>query len=131
MKNLFILIKFYVIITLILLITNSCNKNKELPLIEDASNLSKYLGQKVTVKGKISQVQWQHTIKFIETHPFALNFDMNDLQIIIYSKTDIRTEEPIEVTGKVIKVDWKSEKAGNDEFAEYHVIVYSYKVINN
>src|SRR4030043_312590 len=121
-KYFYISIKMQAIIILILLITNSCNKT--LPLIKDASLLSKYTGQKVIVIGKISQVQWQHTIKYIESHPVALNFDMNDAQIIIYSKKDIDTKENIKVTGKVIKVNWESEKAGNNgEFTEYHIIV--------
>ncbi len=130
MKCLFILKKMQMIIILFLLISNSCNKKKDLPLIEDASLLSKYAGQKVIVIGQISQVQWQHTIRYIKTHPVAINFDVGNMQIIIYSKRDIDTKEKLKITGKVIKVDWESEKAGNNsKFSEYHIIVDNYEVI--
>lgn len=127
MKYLFNLIKIQMIIFLVLSVAISCNKN--LPLIEDASLLSRYAGQKVMVIGQISQVQWQHTIRYIETHPVALNFDMNDMQIIVYSKNEINTNEKIRIIGKVIKVDWKSEKSG--EFSEYHIIVDDYEIAKN
>ena len=125
--------KKLLIITIIILhflINIACNSIKNIPVIKNAQNLSKHEGKIVTVIGKLSDVQWQRTIQFIETHPVVLYFDMNDMQIVIYSKKEIHSKKTIKVTGKVIKVIWESKKAGeNNKFAEYHIILDKYEIV--
>ena len=38
---------------------------------------------------------------------------MDDVQIVIYSKKEINSKEQLKISGKVIKVLWKSEKTGD------------------
>ena len=50
--------------------------------------------------------------------------------IIVYSKNNIDSKKILKITGKVIKVAWKSKKAGDDsKFAEYHIIADKYEII--
>lgn len=118
------------IIILQILIINNCSSMKKLTIIKKAENLSNYTGKRVVVLGKISDIQWQHTFKYIKTHPIILYFDMQDSQIVIYSKKEINSKEQLKISGKVIKVNWISEKAGNnDGFAEYHIIADNYEIV--
>ena len=124
--------KFLLIIIIILqlLVIINFSSIKNLPVIKNAGDLSDYVGKKVIVLGKISDIQWQHTINYIKTHPVILYFDMDDTQIVIYSKKEINSKEQLKISGKVIKVIWKSEKAGDEsEFAEYHIIADNYEII--
>lgn len=122
--------KLIIIIIFNFLIIINCISLKNIPVIKNAKNLSKYEGKKVSVIGKLSDIQWQHTIKNIKTHPVVLYFDMDDRQIVIYSKKDINSKETLKVTGKVIKVIWESKKAGeNSNFTEYHIILDKYESI--
>jgi hypothetical protein len=131
MKNLLLRNISIKILIIIVILFCSCISKKDIPVIQKAEELHKYVNKKVTVTGKISQVQWQHVIKHFTTHPFALNFDMNDLQIIVYSKENIDLNKELKITGKVIKVAWNSKKAGdNSNFAEYHIIADNYEIIN-
>ena len=117
-----------IIIMQLLIIINFSSMNK-LPIIKNARDLSNYVGKKVIVLGKISDIQWQHTINFIKTHPVILYFDMDDVQIVIYSKKEINSKEQLKISGKVIKVLWKSEKTGDDsKFTEYHIIADNYEI---
>jgi hypothetical protein len=104
---------------------------KKMPVIKNAKDLSKYEGEKVTVIGKLSDIQWQHKIKYFKSHPVVLYFDMDDIQIVIYSKEEINNKKTLKITGKVIKIIWDSEKAGDDNsFAEFHIILDKYEIAN-
>jgi hypothetical protein len=94
-------------------------------------NLESQVDKQVTIKGKISNVPWQHMIASVKGYPLNEYFDLEDkTQIVIYLKTAIPERGLIAVTGKVIGVKGGSKKPGaakSEPYTEYHVAVDTWK----
>ncbi|MHA1875501.1 MAG: hypothetical protein ACTSUC_03545, partial [Promethearchaeota archaeon] len=60
--------------------------------------LENNVGNIVKVKGRISEVIWQHMTALINSHPHMNYFDLvDDYQIIVYTKDQISCEGQIEI----------------------------------
>ena len=91
------------------------------------------VGKTLTIKGKITGIMWQHMFQDIEGYPNTNYVDLEEnAQIVVYSKEPITCKGQIEVTGEIIKVGHEKgdprEKIP-DEYWEYHMIVESWKCI--
>ncbi len=96
-------------------------------------DLSKQVDKQVTIKGKISNVPWQHMVASVKGYPLSEYFDLeDDAQIVIYLKKAIPEKGLISVTGKVIGVKGGSKRPGaakSEPYVEYHVAVDSWKPV--
>ena len=95
--------------------------------VKKAGELSKYVGQKVSVDGKISTIMWQHIMGFYKTHPWHNYFDFDKTQIVVYSKKKITEKGKIRVSGTVVELKGggapKGKKTKVDEsYKEYHIL---------
>jgi hypothetical protein len=99
---------------------------------EIREKLKTNLGNIITLKGKLSNIQWQHMIKFVDTHQNINYVDLrNDYQIVVYTKEEITCDKQIELKGKIIKLrgSKRSKSKVNDSYVEYQMIVDSWKCI--
>jgi hypothetical protein len=98
-------------------------------------DLSKQVDKQVTIKGKISNVPWQHMIASVKGYNQSEYFDLEDkTQIVIYLKSPIPERGLISVTGKVIGVKGGSKKPGaakSEPYVEYHIAVDSWKPVKS
>ena len=89
------------------------------------------VGEKIAIKGKISDIPWQHMIKDVENHSHIYYFDLEDGdQIVIYSAVELYCNRSLLVTGEVIEVKGKSKRPGKIDdvtFVEYHMIIDDWK----
>ncbi len=97
------------------------------------SDFANNLGKKVKITGKVAEAIWQHMTTIVNTHNNMEYFDLEDnQQIVIYSKDSIARNERVELTGKIIKVEGKSNNPASkihDDFYEFLIIVDSWKRI--
>jgi hypothetical protein len=92
--------------------------------IFDPFDLKKFARKKVVVEGTISEMPWQHLIGYIENYNKIYYFDINNDQIVIYSKDQISCTGKIKVYGTVVKIDGESKRPGSNEaYTEYHILV--------
>lgn len=95
--------------------------------VKNASDLQKYVGKKVVIEGKISDVPWQHIMLSSSDYPVSSYFDIGKSQIVIYSKEMIGTTKKIKVKGTVVKVSGKSKNPkyakSKETYCEYHILV--------
>ena len=96
-------------------------------------DLKSQVNKIVTVKGKISNIPWQHIIGSVPGHNLQEYFDLEDKnQIVIYLKSAISERGMISITGKVVEVKGGSKKPGaakSEPFSEYHIAVDSWKPV--
>lgn len=96
----------------------------EYAVLEDTAQMSKYEGRKICLKGQISRTPWQHMIGMIDGYPVAEYFDVDDYQIVIYSKEPIQCTGSFLVYGMVIKIEGEHKNPARKESAtEYHLRV--------
>ncbi|NMC07157.1 MAG: hypothetical protein GYA24_18215 [Candidatus Lokiarchaeota archaeon] len=97
-------------------------------------DLKSQVGKQVTIKGKISNVPWQHIIGSFQGYGLQEYFDLEDKsQIVIYLKAAIPERGMISVTGKLVEVKGGSKRPGaakSEPFSEYHVTVDSWKPVD-
>lgn len=90
-------------------------------------HLKDYLGKKITIEGRISDIPWQHLIMSVPTHKHIYYFDLLDgYQIVIYAKEVIDCSENLIVEGEVIEVRGPSKrpsKIDDINYVEYHILV--------
>lgn len=94
-------------------------------VLTDATSLQNYVDKKVKVTGIISKEPWQHLIGSFEKFRESYYFDVEDYQIVIYSKRPITCEKNLTVYGSVVKVSGRSKRPGDEEeeYTEYHIQV--------
>ena len=97
-------------------------------------HLKDKVGKNITLKGKISDIPWQHMIKDVENCNHIYYFDLEDGdQIVIYSKAEIQCTRSLSVTGEVIEVRGKSKRPGKIDditYVEYHIIVDDWECLD-
>ncbi|MBD3350944.1 MAG: hypothetical protein GF364_05605 [Candidatus Lokiarchaeota archaeon] len=88
------------------------------------------VGKKITIRGEISRVPWQHLMKPTKEYPYAYYFDLpEDYQIVIYTKTELDERKyygnEIAVSGEVIEVTGRSKRPRDEveTYTEYHINV--------
>lgn len=90
-------------------------------------HLKDKVGKKIALRGKISDVPWQHMIEDVENYNHIYYFDLEGgNQIVIYSKAEIQCASSLSVTRKVIEVRGKSKRPGKIDditYVEFHIIV--------
>ncbi|OLS26829.1 MAG: hypothetical protein HeimC3_07210 [Candidatus Heimdallarchaeota archaeon LC_3] len=88
----------------------------------------------ISIKGKISEIPWQHLVYSDPEYPHFEYFDLeDDYQIIIYTKQKITNQESILVYGKVIPVTGRPKRSNpesDEKFTEYHILVDKWDLIN-
>ena len=93
----------------------------------ELERIMKSINKNITIKGKISEVPWQHLIQSVPEYPYFEYFDLKDnYQIIIYSKEKITNKKSLLIHGKVIPVTGKPKHFNSkldENFTEYHVLV--------
>ena len=97
-------------------------------------HLKDKIGKKITLKGKISDIPWQHMIKDVENHNHIYYFDLEDGdQIVIYSKAEVHCSRSLLVTGEVIEVRGKSKRPSKIDdvtYVEYHIIIDDWECLD-
>ncbi len=92
------------------------------------------VGKKIAIKGKISDIPWQHMIKDVENHNHIYYFDLEDGdQIVIYSKTELNCAESLLITGEVIEVRGKTKRPGKIDdvtYIEYHIVIDDWECLD-
>ena len=92
------------------------------------------VGKKIAIKGKISDIPWQHMIKDIENHNHIYYFDLEDGdQIVIYSEVELYCSRSLLVTGEVIEVRGKSKRPSKIDdvtYVEYHIVVDGWECLD-
>jgi hypothetical protein len=86
----------------------------------------------IKIQGKVSTIIWQHIIGCFEGFPYMFYFDLDDFQIVIYSKKLIQYSHGtlIEVIGKVVVVESCSGKHDlEDHYKEYHICAEEIRTI--
>ena len=92
--------------------------------LSDAYNLQDFVDKKVKLTGKISEIPWQHMIGYFEEYGEFNYFDVQDYQIVIYSKSLINCKKALVIYGTVAEVSGQSKRQDSEEvYTEYHVIV--------
>jgi hypothetical protein len=93
--------------------------------IEPQHDLGGRVGAKVKLEGRISNVPWQHMIRWPEGYPQIAYFDFElGRQTVLYSKSAIACPGPLTVWGTVLKIQGETKRPGSDEpVVEYHILV--------
>ncbi len=96
-------------------------------------NFEDFVGKKVTLKGKVSNIMWQHFATPILDHPYTTYIDLDEThQIVAYSKEPIEKLEYIQFTGNIIKIDTQNNDPRSkicDGYVEYQIIIDTWKYI--
>ncbi len=103
-------------------------KIKYIP-VKDAQELKNYVGQKVVVKGTVSNTPWQHVMNPPETHPVEIYFDIGKWQIVLYAKEKISCAGKVKVKGKVMQLGGESKPGAKETVTEYHIVVDKWKCV--
>lgn len=90
-------------------------------------------GKMVTIKGRLSNLPWQHLIDPCIPYELIYYFDIeNEDQIVIYTKNHVNCTNLVELTGKIIKVIGQSKRPGEKkEIYEYQMRVDKWKCIDS
>jgi hypothetical protein len=93
--------------------------------MEDVRNA---VNSTITIKGHISNVQWQHLIKYDHNYPIISYLDLEDsFQIVLYSKTELPKDKELLLKGKVIQIHGSSKRPGetkvDETYSEYQFVV--------
>ncbi|MBN2442187.1 MAG: hypothetical protein JXJ04_12610 [Spirochaetales bacterium] len=117
-------LNFFTIILFILFLTG-CKTMENYIDVTDAMGLENYVDKKVKVTGKISGEPWQHLVGSFKDFRESYYFDVDDYQILIYSKKPINCETNLTVYGSVVKVSGRSKRPEDEveEYTEYHIQV--------
>ncbi len=85
--------------------------------------LATYLGFKVSIKGRVSDMPWQHLIWMEKSHPYIYYIDWEDGQTVVYSAHPLECGPGVLVTGTVILSEGVSKKPGSEQaYAEYQIM---------
>jgi hypothetical protein len=96
------------------------NYQKNIPV----TDLRTHDGERVELRGRVSNTPWQHLIANPEGFPHSCYFDVDDYQIVVYSKQPIVCQGLLSVRGAVVKVQGSSQRPGtkaDETFVEYHL----------
>lgn len=96
---------------------------KETKMEKPRQNLSEYLGFKISLTGRVSEMPWQHLIRIEPDFPHVLYLDWEGGQTVVYCRELPECGGPIMVTGTVILSEGSSKKPGSvDKYAEYQLL---------
>lgn len=112
--------------------SQTSDEMEEYTLLQDDSNLGSYLGKKIILEGKLSDIPWQHLINIPETHPEISYLDTTGGgQTVLYSKKPIGCDGRVKIKGTVVEVQGKSKRPDSQEqYMEYQVIVDTWNCID-
>lgn len=124
-KKVFLLVLMFLLFTSLMV---SAKETIKYTTIKKVGDLGKYVGKKVIVEGKISNVMWQHIMGSFSSHPWHYYFDIDKSQIVLYTKEKIEKKGKIKVAGEVVELRGggapKGKKTKVDEsYVEYHILV--------
>ncbi len=90
--------------------------------VGQASELKALVGQRVVVRGSVSDTPWQHLVASVPGRN-GYYFDMEGWQIVVYAERE-PASGPILVYGTVLEVEGGGKRPGKSEerFVEYHVL---------
>ncbi len=99
------------------------------------TDLSRFEGKNILIKGRVSNVPWQHLIGNFKDYPVAVYFDIgkdfDKYQTVIYLRKGSEPDENeiILVKGQVVKVEGMSKRGNSDKdiFNEFHILVHEYE----
>jgi len=90
--------------------------------LDGVAGLYEFVGKKVSLVGLVSNTPWQHLMAPPATHPYSTYFDVERLQIVLYSKAPLKVSGALEVRGTVLKVSGRPKRSGSDATqTEYHL----------
>lgn len=129
--KLYMLVGIFFAIMFIFLSSVSTGHAKKIKYIavKDAQELGNYVGQKVAVKGTVSNTPWQHVMNPPKTHPVAIYFDMGKWQIVIYAKEKISCAGKVKVRGTVMQLGGASKPGAKETVTEYHIVGDKWKCL--
>ncbi len=126
MENRIILLSAVIICILSM---EGCKAMKDYIRVDDASGLGNYVGKKIILHGKISNIMWQH---IIQSRPGMIvqYLDFDNTQIVIYTKEEIKTDKTVAIGGTVISAEGGIKGSKMEEgFTECQIVVDWYKII--
>ncbi len=103
------------------------------------SEIENMLGKEVVVKGRTSEVIWQHMIAYYPDFPEAnyvdfINEDGSEgYQYVVYSKKPLPSDCLLELTGEFIKTGGESKRPDKERrkyYYEYQFIAKEYRQVN-
>lgn len=122
----------YIFLLLILIVLYSHHNSFATTEKVCKEDLSKCINQTVILQGKISEVPWQHLIGSFKTHPYANYFDYSAsqklLQIVIYSKKDIKCTQSLRIKGQVVEIKGHSKRPSDhpEKYSELGVLILNW-----
>lgn len=116
----------------------SCASDGAVTTVESAPALDRYVGRNVELRGRISDVVWQHLVGSFPGRPHSYYFDVGSSQIIIYSAAPIDCRDSLAVRGRVVEIRGPSKRPGNEgstkvdeSYAEYHILVDTWRCLTS
>lgn len=98
---------------------------------DEVQDISKFENRVIFMRGKISEIPYQHLIKIPEGYANISYLDIKNNQIVVYTKEPVKPEKKIELIGKVISVEGLSKKPGSDDkVSEYQLIADYFNYID-
>lgn len=123
-------ITIVVIITAVFCAAAGCDGPRRTDVIRNALQLRGREGSRVVIEGVVSGIMWQHMAAPTSSHPRENYLDMRDLQIVVYSRKDIRCRGTVRIDGTVVKIEGSSRDPRRKEAVdEYHVIADTWECL--
>lgn len=98
---------------------------------DQEQDISNFNNRIVFMSGKISDIPYQHMISIPKNYENASYLDINKNQLVIYTKTPVKSNKKIELIGKVILLGGTSKRPGSKQkYSEYQIIVDYWNYIN-
>jgi hypothetical protein len=92
--------------------------------LESADGLGAFEGQRVEIRGRISETPWQHLIGNPEGYDYSYYFDVGDFQIVLYTKAGLDCAGELTVRGTVVRIQGSSKRPGSkadESYVEFHI----------
>lgn len=100
-------------------------------LASDA-DLSQYVDKKVSIEGSVSQAPWQHMMLHFPDKPVENYFDLETVQIIVYSEKELPLKK-LRIFGTVVKLEGDSKRPGtkidDPKYVEFHIVADKWEII--
>jgi hypothetical protein len=98
--------------------------------------LKNNVGKQIALEGHVSDVMWQHLMKYNPEYPRENYFDLpGNLQIVAYSKDSLPKNRQIQIIGQIIEIRGGSKRPQeklskvDETYVEYHILVNSWKYV--